>query len=163
MGNTRENYVHSFKLERLTNQPMHLGGSPSQRPPSSARQTLSAPPSSLYPLTHEYVTLVGSERVTRLDTGCSGSPHAVESGTREGRERMWVVLVGSEINEEYVCTRCVGVMITFLILNGKRTLSYNGSGHYLFSHLCFAADAAAAAAVAASFSSSSTWLVRTFS
>ena len=105
---------------------MHLGGSPSQRPPSSVRQTLSAPPSSLYPLTHEYLTLVGSERVTRLDTGCSGSPHAVESGTREGRERMRDV--GSEMNEECVCTRCVGVMIIFLILNGKRTLSFLMAG-----------------------------------
>ena len=84
-------FIHASMLhvfsKVMRDEPVHVGGSPSQRPPSSVRQTLSALPSSLYPLTHEYVTLVGSERVTRLDTGCSGSPHAVESGTRERRGR----------------------------------------------------------------------------
>ena len=80
------NYTSLFKeLEFVTNNinqvflPTHFGGLPIQTPLSEQCRVDPVPPSILWPFTQEYWTVDGEVLLTMLKTGCSGSPHMVES------------------------------------------------------------------------------------
>ena len=61
------------------NLPTHFGGVPIQTPLSEQCRVDPVPPSILCPFTQEYWTVDWDVLLTILKTGCSGSPHIVES------------------------------------------------------------------------------------
>ena len=71
------NLMIQFFLKEIL--PTHLGGLPFQTPLLEQCLVDPVPPSIRCPFTQAYCTVEGEVLFTILKTGCSGSPHIVES------------------------------------------------------------------------------------
>ena len=86
--------------------PTHFGGLPIQTPLSEQCRVDPVPPSILCPFTQEYWTVDGDVLLTMLKTGCSGSPHMVESEMN----KIALLVYGKQIYITYNCN--LDILIT---------------------------------------------------